>query len=68
MKIIQSLDHNRINPLSVQPGGSTVEVTYFNNTVIIYDKIKNVDAYVRVTSKDKNVKLIKQGENIIYKA
>jgi len=68
MKVLQSLDHNRTNPLSVIPGGDVVEVTHRDGTIIYYDKIKNVKAYVKATSKNPNVVLIKQGENIIYKA
>ena len=68
MKEIQSKDHNRINPLSVVPGGSTISVTYNNGTIIHYDKIKNVVAYVKKTSANPEVILIKQGDNIIYKA
>ena len=67
MKEIQSKDHNRINPLSVVPGGSTVSVTRDDGTIIHYDKIKNVAAYVKKTAADPKVTLINQGDNIIYK-
>ena len=54
MKVLQSLDHNRTNPLSVIPGGDVVEVTHRDGTIIYYDKIKNVKAYVKATSKNPN--------------
>jgi hypothetical protein len=67
MKVIQSKDHNRINPLSVEPGGSTISVTYDDGTIIHYDKIKSVAAYVKKTATNPKVTLISQGDNIIYK-
>ena len=39
-------DDFRTNPLSHRPGGSTVKVTYDNGSSRIYDKVKNVEAYI----------------------
>ena len=68
MKVIQSLDHNRTNPLSAVPGGSEISVTMSDGVVVKYDKIKSVAAYVKTAKKNPAVKLIKQGDQIIYKA
>ena len=68
MKVLQSLDHNRTNPLSVVPGGSEISVTMSDGVIVNYDKIKNVSAYVKAAKKNPAVKLIKQGDQIIYKA
>ena len=47
MKSIQVSDKYRTNPLSLTPGGGTVEVTNnLKNTVLIYDKIKFIKPYL----------------------
>lgn len=40
-------DEYRTNPLSHEPGGSTVIVFYQDGTSREYDKVKNVKAYTR---------------------
>jgi len=66
MKEIHSKDENRTNDLSLQPGGSTVSVTYTNGTIIHYDKIKHVGKYVdRIKGKSDVVK-IEVGDKVLY--
>jgi hypothetical protein len=43
-------DEYRTNPLSQQPGGSTIKVKYSDGSIRIYDKIKNIAAYTRYLS------------------
>ncbi|UAM97258.1 hypothetical protein K8354_13140 [Polaribacter litorisediminis] len=48
-------DEYRTNPLSRQPGGSTIQVKYSDGSIRIYDKIKNIAAYTRyLTNSSKN--------------
>lgn len=39
-------DEHRTNPLSNQPGGGVVRVTFKNGTFRDYDKIKNPPAFI----------------------
>ena len=47
MKEIHSKDQNRKNPLSLEPGGTTVTILYKNGYTVHYDKIKNVSKYIQ---------------------
>lgn len=47
MAIINVKDQFRTNPLSRQPGGHTVDVTYEDGLTLVYDKVKKPGAYVR---------------------
>jgi hypothetical protein len=47
MKKIYVSDEHRTNPMSLQPGGSVVEVYYSSGTALSYDKIKRPDLYLR---------------------
>jgi len=58
-------DGKRVNELSLVPGGVTVSVEYNTGTVIHYDKIKNVIAYVRAVNKT-NVVRIFVGDKIYF--
>lgn len=55
MKEFKVSDQYRHNELSLIPGGRSVRVVYGDKRVIVYDKIKNVDAYTRRITKDSNV-------------
>jgi hypothetical protein len=66
MKEIHSKDQNRTNDLSLQPGGSTVSVTYNNGTVVHYDKIKHVGKYVDKIKGKADVVKITMGDKILY--
>jgi len=39
-------DEFRTNPLSHQPGGSTVRVTFKNGSVRDYDKVKHPQSFI----------------------
>lgn len=41
-------DQHRENQLSLVPGGSIVIVEYTDGKILEYDKIKNVQAYLRM--------------------
>lgn len=58
-------DEKRLNDLSLTPGGATVSVEYRGGTVINYDKIKNVTAYIRAVNKT-NVVRIFVGDKIYF--
>ena len=54
-------DQYRTNPLSQEPGGSTLKVKYSDGSIRIYDKIKNIAAYTRYlmnSSKDEILEVI----------
>lgn len=44
-------DEHRTNPLSLQPGGGVVRVTFKNGTFRDYDKIKNPAAFIQQINK-----------------
>lgn len=67
MKVIYSQDHNRTNQLSIQPGGSIVTVHYLDGTIIHYDKIKNVQKYVRAINKSNISRIICNTETLYQK-
>lgn len=54
-KVINVNDKYRTNPDSHIPGGSVVE-TFSNKGIrLVYDKIKNPDAYVRKITRDESI-------------
>jgi len=61
-------DEYRTNPLSTQPGGSTVSVTYRGGSVRVYDKVKNPRAYIeRLDGYKDIVKVEVDGKEINFK-
>lgn len=40
-------DNYRTNPLSLQPGGSTVKAIHERGNVFVYDKVKSPGAYIK---------------------
>ena len=48
----------RTNPLSIQPGGSVVEVHY-EKRIKVYDNIKNPKAYVKYLESNSSEPIIK---------
>ncbi len=44
-------DEHRTNPLSLQPGGGVVRVTFKNGEFRDYDKIKNPAAFIQQINK-----------------
>ena len=40
-------DNYRTNPLSLQPGGSTVKAIHERGKVFVYDKVKRPGAYIK---------------------
>lgn len=57
-KTFKVSDEYRTNPLSKQPGGSTVQVEYSDGSIRIYDKIKNVDAYTKFLYRSKKSEIL----------
>jgi len=55
MKEFKAGDQYRQNELSLIPGGRSVRVVYTDGRIIIYDKIKNVNAYIRRLIKKSDV-------------
>jgi hypothetical protein len=47
MAVINVKDQFRTNPLSHQPGGYHVSVTYEDGLTLVYDKVKKPGPYVR---------------------
>ena len=45
-------DNYRTNPLSLQPGGSTVKAIHETGRVFVYDKVKSPGAYIKRISTD----------------
>jgi hypothetical protein len=45
-------DNYRTNPLSLEPGGSTVKAIHETGKVFVYDKVKNPGAYIKRISTD----------------
>lgn len=54
-KIIKVLDNFRTNPESHIPGGSVVETFNEKGLRLVYDKIKNPEAYIRRITKDESI-------------
>lgn len=52
MKKILVNDSHRTNGLSLTPGGSVITVVYANGDRRLYDKVKNVESYVKSITKD----------------
>jgi hypothetical protein len=62
-KIIKVKDSYRTNPESHIPGGSVVETFSDKGIRLVYDKIKNPDAYIRrITKDDSIIKVYVDGE------
>ena len=49
-------DNYRTNPLSLQPGGSTVKAIHETGKDFVYDKVKNPGAYIKRISTDNKTK------------
>jgi len=53
MKVLYVADKFRTNPLSLTPGGFTINVEYYSGNTFVYDKIKFPPAYIaRVSPND----------------
>jgi hypothetical protein len=52
-------DKFRTNPLSLEPGGSIVEVVYPSGAVNRYDKVKNTTAFINKILRDPKNKGVK---------
>ena len=50
--IFMVADEYRTSPKSKTPGGSIVKVVYSDGTSRIYDKVKNVEAYISCVIKN----------------
>lgn len=48
-------DGERVNPLSLQPGGSEVRVLHQDGKNLVYDKIKKPRAYINAVLRDDTV-------------
>lgn len=46
MRVLHVSDEYRTNPLSLTPGGSTVNVEYYSGNTFAYNKIKFPPAYM----------------------
>lgn len=46
-KVLRADDEYRTNPLSLKPGGVDIVVEYTTDEVLLYDKIKHPDRYVK---------------------
>jgi hypothetical protein len=46
-KVLVVEDKYRTNPLSLSPGGSTIEVHKKSGKIMVYDKIKSPERYLR---------------------
>ena len=60
-------DEFRTNELSLTPGGNVVTVVYENGDRRVYDKIKNVDAYVGRITKDSKIIQVWCETDLIWK-
>ena len=52
MTELRVTDNYRTNPLSLEPGGSTVKAIHEKGKVFVYDKVKNPGAYIKRISTD----------------
>lgn len=55
MKELKVKDSERTNDLSLEPGGSVVNVEYIDGKNLSYDKVKNPKSYVSRVIADMNV-------------
>jgi len=55
-KIIKVTDNFRTNPESLVPGGHVVEIFNDEGLRLVYDKIKNPQAYIARLIKDPSIK------------
>ena len=63
MKPLKVDDKYRTSPHSLVPGGCVVEIHTKDGKVMIYDKVKNPEAYIRRISKDYNIdKVLVEGK------
>jgi hypothetical protein len=63
---IKVSDQYRKNELSLSPGGSEVKAVHSNGKTIVYDKIKNVNAYCVKLKKDSDIVQIIVDETIYW--
>ena len=47
MSELRVTDNYRTNPLSLQPGGSTVKAIHETGKAFVYDKVKSPGAYIK---------------------
>jgi len=57
-KIIKVTDNFRTNPESLIPGGHTVEIFNDEGLRLVYDKIKNPEAYINKITKDTSIQKV----------
>jgi hypothetical protein len=57
-KIIKVTDNFRTNPESLIPGGHVVEIFNDEGLRLVYDKIKNPEAYIARITKDGSIKQV----------
>jgi predicted secreted protein len=57
-KIIKVTDNFRTNPESLIPGGHVVEIFNTEGLRLVYDKIKNPQAYIARITKDPAIKQV----------
>lgn len=62
-KVIKVNDSYRTNPQSLEPGGSVVETFSNEGLRLVYDKIKNPNAYISKITRDGSIqKVLVDGE------
>lgn len=59
-------DKFRTNEKSLVPGGNVVSIKYSNGKVYEYDKVKNVDAYIKKAKNNADVVKISVGGNVVW--
>jgi hypothetical protein len=58
MKELKVNDEHRTNELSLSPGGSIIKILHDDGRILVYDKIKNPNAYIKRALKDESVSKI----------
>ena len=48
-------DNYRTNPISLQPGGSTVKAIHERGKVFVYDKVKRPGAYIKTMNTEAKI-------------
>lgn len=67
MKPLKVEDKYRTNPHSLVPGGFVVEIHTNDGKVMIYDKVKNPEAYIKRISKDHSItKVLVDGKDFKF--
>lgn len=56
--VLKVSDNFRTNSLSLKPGGSTVETYCIKGIRLVYDKIKNPEAYILHVIKDSSIQKV----------